>query len=441
MDANVEKEMCNNCKKEIPQPNYVMHTMHCARNITLCKVCNEPIPKLEYETHRETCRNREPKKPSPPPISLENSSYFQQRKAVEDRKAEIRKQSYLKRHEHLMDKGFTLKETVVNGYGSGNSSSSSRISPSVSASPNAEKTGATKKPPLIPRLDDSPVVKPNKQGLLACRYCELELPKLELEEHENYCGSRTDKCLDCGELVMFKNKQAHWESNHARSRSRDDAGPRPAWDSSTQRSASASSMDSQPLRRRPERFRLADVDYDPQPYLPAAYQPGGGLRKNKEGESYKEISRRLDCKTEYIRNLLHDSASITIPLRSSGTAPRNHFYLAKGMESSPVRRRRNPPTELTIPCEFCDTPIPHEDLIEHETGCRPDLARFNPRRSRTSIPLADEDDYTPVYEAPRMRTPPRADSPDSEELPCEFCANMVPASQLWRHQLSCTAAA
>ncbi|KAH1012025.1 hypothetical protein HUJ04_001272 [Dendroctonus ponderosae] len=84
-----------------------------------------------------------------------------------------------------------------------------------------------------------------------------------------------------------------------------------------------------------------------------------------------------------------------------------------GMESSPVRRRRNPPTELTIPCEFCDTPIPHEDLIEHETGCRPDLARFNPRRS----------------------------SPDSEELPCEFCANMVPASQLWRHQLSCTAAA
>lgn len=68
-------------KKEIPQPNYVMHTMHCARNITLCKVCNEPIPKLEYETHREKCRKREPKKPSPPPIALENSVYFQQRKA------------------------------------------------------------------------------------------------------------------------------------------------------------------------------------------------------------------------------------------------------------------------------------------------------------------------------------------------------------------------
>lgn len=51
-------------------------------------------------------------------------------------------------------------------------------------------------------------------GLLPCQYCELELPKLDLEEHENYCGSRTDKCLECGELVMFKNKQSHWDSNH-----------------------------------------------------------------------------------------------------------------------------------------------------------------------------------------------------------------------------------
>jgi hypothetical protein len=38
--------------------------------------------------------------------------------------------------------------------------------------------------------------------------------ELELEEHENYCGTRTDKCLECGELVMFKYKQIHMDSNH-----------------------------------------------------------------------------------------------------------------------------------------------------------------------------------------------------------------------------------
>lgn len=57
-----------------------MHTMHCARNITLCKVCNEPIPKIEYEDHREKCRKPVVVKPSPPPTSIENSSYFRQRK-------------------------------------------------------------------------------------------------------------------------------------------------------------------------------------------------------------------------------------------------------------------------------------------------------------------------------------------------------------------------
>lgn len=168
-------------------------------------------------------------------------------------------------------------------------------------------------------------------------------------------------------------------------------------------------------------------------------------------------------KTEYIRNLLHDSASITVPLRSNGAVPRNHFNHNKGRSvflfvsssqhhntysccfSSPLpllsketlevpvvlgpapqppSRRRNPPTELEIPCEFCDVPIPHEDLIRHQTGCRPDLARFNPRRMARSP--------SPEY---YVATPPPS-SPEVE-LPCEFCSDMIPASQLLRHQSTC----
>lgn len=37
-------------------------------------------------------------------------------------------------------------------------------------------------------------------------------------------------------------------------------------------------------------------------------------------------------KTEYIRNLLHDSANITVPLRRNGTTPRNHFNHNKGLD-------------------------------------------------------------------------------------------------------------
>lgn len=72
--------------------------------------------------------------------------------------------------------------------------------------------------------------------------------------------------------------------------------PRQLWDSDGQRSEATSSESS---LRRPSPLRpLGTFDYDPMPYLPAAYQaPTGGVKK-KEGESYKEISRRLDC--EYL---------------------------------------------------------------------------------------------------------------------------------------------
>ena len=47
-----EKEMCMNCKRDISCANYQMHTAHCARHITLCQNCDEPIPKKEFLDHR-----------------------------------------------------------------------------------------------------------------------------------------------------------------------------------------------------------------------------------------------------------------------------------------------------------------------------------------------------------------------------------------------------
>lgn len=48
-----------------------------------------------------------------------------------------------------------------------------------------------------------------------CRFCELELPVAEICEHEEYCGSRTKKCEECGEYVMLKYEQLHLDSNHS----------------------------------------------------------------------------------------------------------------------------------------------------------------------------------------------------------------------------------
>ncbi|XP_023021846.2 TRAF-type zinc finger domain-containing protein 1 isoform X1 [Leptinotarsa decemlineata] len=435
MEAQMEHEICNNCKKEIPQSNYVMHMMHCARNISLCKTCKEPVPKAQFADHELSCKKPAIIKKSPPPTVLEKSLYFQTRKAVEDKKIEARKERYMQKMDRLVDSGYSLKgnsssdKSVLQGsveknvYKSNNS-----CEPSDLKQINSQRTEIKRDVPVKKMDSNSTATNPTKKpeskpsGMLACKFCDLELPKLDLEDHENYCGTRTDKCLECGELVMFKNKQVHLDSNHGFVKLTDEPGPRPSWDSVTQRSST--NIDS-PIRRRPPPFRpITDFDYDPMPYLPSSYQVPGGGAKKKEGESYKEISRRLDCKTEYIRNLLHDSAGITVPLRRSGAVPRNHFNHNKGPAPEPPSyRRRNPPTELVIPCEFCGVPVPHEDLIQHETGCRPDLARFNPRR-RSPEP----DDY---FIAPQPSSP-------EVELPCEFCGDMIPASQLLGHQVRCS---
>ena len=362
MGDNVELEVCANCKREIPHYNYVMHTAHCARNITLCPTCKEGIPKAEFEQHAKACVKKQPKvKPIVIPTKIEQSSYFASRKEIEDKKIQQRKEKHLERLEKLVGAG--------NAIGHFDNATNS---PTIQTSVSSPKHNST-------------------SNLLPCQYCEIELPKSELGEHENYCGARTEKCQECGENVMFKYRELHIDTNHNFVRSPTQETPR--------RSVPLTSF----------------VDYTPDySYNP----PGRSLLSTTSStgeklETSKEISRRLDCKTEYIRNLLHDSASITAPLRSTGAIPRHR-------QDKP-QLRRNPPTVLVIPCEFCNTPIPHEDLIEHETGCRPDLVRYNPRR--------EIDDMS-------FLLAPEPSSPDVE-LPCEFCADLIPASQLLSHQAAC----
>lgn len=44
---------CTNCKREIAEGNFIMHEVHCRRNISLCKDCQEPVPRSEMEEHFE----------------------------------------------------------------------------------------------------------------------------------------------------------------------------------------------------------------------------------------------------------------------------------------------------------------------------------------------------------------------------------------------------
>ncbi|XP_046473698.1 XIAP-associated factor 1-like [Neodiprion pinetum] len=79
---------------------------------------------------------------------------------------------------------------------------------------------------------------------ITCLYCELELPFSDMTAHTDYCGTRTEKCEDCGEYVMFKYTQLHLDSNHKFLKLEDEPGPSASWEvtGATASSARATSL-------------------------------------------------------------------------------------------------------------------------------------------------------------------------------------------------------
>ncbi|XP_069982847.1 uncharacterized protein [Penaeus vannamei] len=44
---------CGNCKREVSAKNFTVHSVHCQRNIAVCTLCGEPVPRSHYQQHVE----------------------------------------------------------------------------------------------------------------------------------------------------------------------------------------------------------------------------------------------------------------------------------------------------------------------------------------------------------------------------------------------------
>jgi len=110
---------------------------------------------------------------------------------------------------------------------------------------------------------------------------------------------------------------------------------------------------------------------------------------------------------------------------------------------------------VKLPCEFCLEMIDSENLVLHETGCRPDLATFhnvlqtnkntNGENDMFPIPPDDLDSSSSSGDSELNLNTLSLSSEDEddsekinvEKLPCEFCEKLISIKKFLNHQWRC----
>ncbi|GIY72729.1 hypothetical protein CDAR_53613 [Caerostris darwini] len=183
-------EYCKNCKRYVAVKNFMIHSVHCERNITLCTRCSEPVPRTEMEQHlkeyhsMDTCF-----------LCGMGMEKWQIEKHIEEMCPKKRVSCEYCELELPLDE----IEEHTNACGS-----------------RTEKCLKCNKLIIIRDLKEHTDFCMNNEtsspGLLACHFCEQKFSIDEFSKHINVCIYRNEKCLNCSELVMIKDIDKHLDS-------------------------------------------------------------------------------------------------------------------------------------------------------------------------------------------------------------------------------------
>ncbi|XP_051489508.1 TRAF-type zinc finger domain-containing protein 1 isoform X1 [Apus apus] len=354
--SEAETRLCGNCQKDVPVANFIMHEIHCSRNIEVCCYCRDSIPKSEMKNH------------------------------IESEHVQVTCKCQMK-----IEKGL-LKDHEASTC------------------------------PLRPAL---------------CQYCDIQLTFSSLQDHEIYCGARTERCGGCGRNVMVRDLKEHprvcgQEVKQVRGRRSglcfedEDADPR-ALRVNRNRLRSEDELE-QLERNENTRSSLyeewnADLDY----VLALSLQN----ETNPLSNAAAEIPR--DFWDSYYTKDSVPSACLKEPDKS------NIFSADSSMSFSTSNYIENYDTTV-LPCEFCEELYPAEDLILHQTGCNPAsaFASFSKRRSQNPLEYDDLCDAGSKGCWSLSSSQPQAVQAEGDiTIPCEFCGIQLEEETLFHHQHHC----
>lgn len=437
-DTAVETKFCKNCKRDISAVNFVMHEMHCMRNITLCKHCNEPVPKGEIDQH------------------------------FEDTHAKIACQKC----------GIQVEKNDLEKH---------------------EEEECSKRS-------------------MKCLYCELEMPKADLDTHLGYCGTRTEECVKCGQFIMKKDELKHDESSCTYPT------PKPSTNNTNRNPSNGflvnSNLDGNSVLL-PDEIYHSEPNFDPfmfdemhrllntEDITGAAGGTSNPIVNDTRRDKMKFTKSKTNKKSEVNRQRERTNQSRSEPTGNVSQEEQDRLLamhldqdlneesnlqnmirefdkpslVQRGGNSSYMMDRNvtdsydiEPDfTDISfLPCEFCGEAIPIDDLVNHQSHCTDDpLSSLMPQINNREDPewssgrLAEESNQQENNIDNRFRSQDSTRQQpsvinnldygvvqnvwagDSENvdvhgydsgnfmLPCEFCDELFPQDVLVQHQAVC----
>ncbi|XP_060878119.1 TRAF-type zinc finger domain-containing protein 1-like isoform X2 [Metopolophium dirhodum] len=304
-----------------------------------------------------------------------------------------------------------------------------------------------------------------RHRMQTCNYCQIDVEACLLPAHTDMCSSRTERCNSCGQFIMLKFLDVHQETherkellNVAKSVIDDSPSSLAAYPPLIKKVPNIA-VTARPTTKTTSMptLRLHESTMTNHRVMPP-------VKRNNDQPQINTHSSNDNTHKDPKKNMpivdtpsdIDDDDDDEFPVLGAYSIPNNHSANINNHLTNEYNNFSDTLESVKLPCEFCLEMIDSENLVLHETGCRPDLATFhnvlqtnnkntNSENNIFPIPPHDLDTSSSSGDSELNLNTLSLSSEDEddsekinvEKLPCEFCEKLVSIKKFLNHQWRC----